>query len=608
MFQKLMLWSVVLMLGATAAAAEDLSHVEWQTNYDEPPIGDPANAQKGGVFKTFTDAYPLTMRLVGPNSNDAFSGWKRSFTQDFVLVNRHPVTDNYIPWMATHWSIQPDHRTVYYKLDPDAQWSDGKPVTAADYVFCFEMMQSEHIVDPFYNEYFKTHFEDVVAINDYTLKVVGKHESWRPLTDFALWAMPAHAHTLGPDWVQEHNNVVPPVQGPYTIGRRESGQFVEFDRIKDWWGADKHYMQGMYNADVIRVVIISDSDRAFDFFKKGEIDYYRVTTAKKWAEEMEFEAIKKGWAHRKRVFVDYPQGLYGFAMNLEKPVFQNKDFRKALQYMFNFEKINDKLMYNAYFRQVSAFTGTEYANPNLRPYGFDPRKAREHLEKAGFAKRGKDGIFADANGNRAAFTLSYGNKGLERHFTVMKQDFQRLGVDVALRLLEPGTAFKNGLERQYEMTTIARTSNFFPSPKQYFHSVFTETTNNNNIFSFGSPETDQLIEIYEFDLDKGKRLAAMHELDAKLQDEAFWIPFWHAPFLRFLYWDHVKFPAFFFPKRVERHSDWQVFWVDTEAEERLRAAMKNGEALGEDVVVDVDPYGVKAAMKAAAGAPEGAGS
>ena len=65
--------------------------------------------------------------------------------------------------------------------------------------------------------------------------------------------------------------------------------------------------------------VIDDTDRAFDFFKKGELDYYSVNTARMWAEEMDFEAVRMGWAHRKRLFVDYPQGVYGFAMNLERP-------------------------------------------------------------------------------------------------------------------------------------------------------------------------------------------------------------------------------------------------------------------------------------------------
>ena len=121
--------------------------IRWITNEEDPPIGS-AKALRGGTLNSSIDSYPLTFRLVGPNSNDAFAGWNRQFTMDFPLVIRHPSTDRFIPWMATHWSIAADQRTLYFKLDRDARFSDGKPVTAHDYVFTWRMMQSEHIVSP----------------------------------------------------------------------------------------------------------------------------------------------------------------------------------------------------------------------------------------------------------------------------------------------------------------------------------------------------------------------------------------------------------------------------------------------------------------------------
>jgi microcin C transport system substrate-binding protein len=121
--------------------------IVWETNYEEPPIGS-ADAIKGGTFNDWMTSYPLTFRLVGPNSLDAFANYNRLFTMEFSLVKRHPITDAYIPWMATAWSVQPDQKTVYVKLDPDARWSDGEPITADDWVFTYEMMQSPHIVDP----------------------------------------------------------------------------------------------------------------------------------------------------------------------------------------------------------------------------------------------------------------------------------------------------------------------------------------------------------------------------------------------------------------------------------------------------------------------------
>jgi microcin C transport system substrate-binding protein len=593
MFRRLALTAALLC--ATAAMAEDLSQLTWTTNYDDPPIGDP-EAKRGGTLFDYITAYPLTMRLVGPNSNDAFASWKRSFAQDLGLVGRHPTTDRYIPLLATHWSIQPDQKTVYYKLDPDVRWTDGKPLTADDYVFTFEMLQSEFIVDPFYNDYVQKYYESVVALDDRTLKIVGKFESWRPLDHFGIWPTPRHATKLGPDWVKDANNEFPVSYGPYVLSKAESGQYVEFKRLDKWWGDGKHYFRGMYNVERIHVKVIEDADRAFDFFIKGELSYYRVNTAKKWAEEMEFEAIKKGWAHRKRLFVDFPQGLYGFAMNLQKPIFRDKNFRKAIQHGFDFETINSKLMYSAYVRKCSVFEGTAFENPNLRNYEFDPRKVRQYLAAAGYTKRGRDGIFVDGHGRRASFTLNYGTKGLERHMTVIKQRYRKLGIELNLELLDPGTSFERGLERAYEMTILSRTSNFYPSPDQYFGSEFVPTTNNNNIWAYGTAYTDSLIKIYRDDLDADRRVRAMHELDAIISDEAFYVPFWDAPFIRFIYWDHVRWPEYFMPKRTEQFTDWQVFWVDEGQQKKLENAMKTGEAWPEDTVIDVDPYGIQSGM------------
>jgi len=585
----LLLLSCILL--PASLSADVPPYIIWETNTDDPPIGNPGAIQ-GGTLNYYIADYPLTFRLMGPNSNDAFAAWNRAYTMDFSLVNRHPVTDNFIPWMATHWSIMEDFQTVYYRLDPDARWSDGKPITADDYVFCWKMMLSEYIVDPFYNNHAKDYFKSVEKVQDYILKIVGTRPSWRPLFDYNLFPMPRHAVGLGPDWVKQANNTFQLASGPYTVTEATPGQKVVFTRQKNWWGNGKHYFKGLYNVEKI-VLRVLPHERDLDYFKKGELDFIRMPTAKIWAEEMDFEALKKGWAHRKRVFVDYPAGISGLHMNLGAPIFQNKDFRKAMQYIFPFELINSKLMYNSYYRQVSAFEGTEYVNPDLKPYGFNPGKAREHLQKAGYKKRGNDGILVDEKRNRASFSLIYGSKSIERHLTVVQQVYKKAGVEIKLNLLEGATAFNRGLERKYEMILSGRTSGMYPSPYQYFHSKFKEVTGNNNIWGFGAPETDKLIETYMFDLDKTKRLDAMGKLDKIIWDEAFYIPFWDAPYIRIIYWDHVCFPPSFFPKRTQQLTDWQVFWIDPNKKARLETAMKKGENLGEDKIVDVDPYDVK---------------
>ena len=590
--------------------------IVWETNFDDPPIGS-ANALRGGTFNFFIDSYPLTLRLMGPNSNDAFAGWNRAFTWDFPLVGRHPVTDNYIPIMATHWSVQDDQRTIFLKLDPDARFSDGKPITADDYVFTLEMMRSEHIVDPFYNNYAERFYESIDRIDDYTLRILGTRPSWRPLSEYAgLWPTPSHAVVLDESWVERTTNEYQIAVGPYVVSDVSRGESVTFERLDNWWGDDKHYFRGMYNFDRIHLPVIP-IERSLDYLRRGELDLIIETTAKTWNEDYTFEAVRNGWLRRARVFVDNPSGVSGLHMNLEAPIFQNKDFRTAMQYLFNFERLNRNLMYNEYFRQVSFFEGTEYANPDLEPYTFDPQKAKEHLERAGYHRpdnSGGDGLLASAfralrglvltrsdsddilvndRGEKASFTLIYGAKSLERHLTVMQQEYRRAGVDIRLRLLEPGTAFMRGLERKYEMTMTGRIAPFYPSPRQYLHTDFKSATNNNDIWGFGTAEVDSLIEIYEDNLDFGERRSAMYRMDEIVHDEAFYIPFWDAPYIRLVYWDYLRFPEFYLPRRTQSLTDWLVYWIDPDRRAALEEAMQAGRPLPVDEELDKDYYGLR---------------
>ena len=55
-------------------------------------------------------------------------------------------------------------------------------------------------------------------------------------------------------------------------------------------------------------------------------------------------------------------------MNLEDPIFQNRDFRLAMQYLFDFDRLNRNIWYNEYYRINSFFEGTEFANPDVQSY------------------------------------------------------------------------------------------------------------------------------------------------------------------------------------------------------------------------------------------------
>jgi len=583
--------------------------IVWETNNEEPLIGS-EKAIRGGTLNAAIFSYPLTFRLMGPNNNDSFASWNRAFTLAFGLVGMHPVTDKFIPIMATHWSVQSDQKTIYFKLDPDAKFSDGEAITADDYVFTWKMMQSKAIVDPFYNSYAERYFQSVDKIDDHTLRIVGTRPSWRPLVDYGgLFPSPSHKIVLDDTWVTRTTNEPQIAVGPYVVSATERGSSVTFKRIPNWWGDKKRYFVGMYNFDEIHLRVMQQ-ERELDYLRQGDLDMMVEFTARTWNESYTFPAVTNGWIRRARVFVDMPDGVFGLHMNLEAPIFQNKELRIALQHLFNFDRLNRNLMYNEYFRKKSFFEGTEFANPDLVGYEFSSEKAREHLERAGyrrpdanqggwakllnvayglvFTRSDTDDILVNDKGEKASFTLIYGQKGLERHLTVIQQDLRRAGIDMKLQLLEPGTAFQRGLERKFETILTGWAGGLFPEPRQFLHTEFKNSKNNNDFWGFGTPEVDELIKTYEESLDADARRQAMWKIDQIVHDEAFYVPFWSAPYTRLVYWDYVQFPEFYLPRRTQSPTDWMVYWIDPQKKGGLGEAPRPKKGYSPDEKLDQD--------------------
>ena len=97
--------------------------------------------------------FPRTLRTIGPDANGGF----RSYLLDnnvIGLTHAHPNSDGYYPGVANQWAVGKDGRTVYFRLDPNARFSDGNLVKASDYFFFFYFMRSKHIQAPWYNDYY----------------------------------------------------------------------------------------------------------------------------------------------------------------------------------------------------------------------------------------------------------------------------------------------------------------------------------------------------------------------------------------------------------------------------------------------------------------------
>ena len=106
------------------------------------------SAKKGGHLKFTLGRFPATFRALGQYHN---------YTENYYILNAlcyesllssHPVTLERTPGLASHWKISDDKMEFWFRINPDARWSDGQEVTAEDIVASYDIRMDETILMP----------------------------------------------------------------------------------------------------------------------------------------------------------------------------------------------------------------------------------------------------------------------------------------------------------------------------------------------------------------------------------------------------------------------------------------------------------------------------
>ena len=152
----------------------------------------------------------------------------------------------------------------------------------------------------------------------------------------------------------------PPLgSGPYKVGKFEQGRYVEFERVKDWWGANLPIMRGQYNFDVLRYDYYRDRDTAFEGFSAKSYTFREEFTSRVWATRYDFPAVKDGRVKRESIADERPSGMQAWMINTRREKFQDVRVREAFSYAFDFEWANKNLMFDAYARTQSCFQNSD---------------------------------------------------------------------------------------------------------------------------------------------------------------------------------------------------------------------------------------------------------
>ncbi|MFO1484272.1 MAG: extracellular solute-binding protein [Verrucomicrobiaceae bacterium] len=586
----------------TFATPADLpTNLKWENGMDEPEIGDP-NAKKGGTLRDYILSFPPTLRVLGENSNSSFRGYHYDDVE-MALTNLHPETGRVIPCIANEWAVSSDSRTVYFRIDPDATFSDGTPIEADDFFNQFYMQLSEYPKNPFGNQWYSENYANITRYDARTLSIALTEP--KPLAPYYVNTSPMSArfyNEFGPDFEQRYQWRCRPSSGPYVIHEEDIqfGRSVTLTRVKNWWGRNKKFYKYRYNVDRIIYRVIRLQDKVLELFRQGEIDVEQLMMGipEYWYEKLEVPEVHKGYIHKAKYYNVWPGSHAGLWLNCAVPPLNNKEVRLGLCYATNFQKVIDFDLRGDFERMRCFSQGFPLiGDPPIRPRPFDVQQARDHFAKAGYTKRGNDGILVNDNGERLSLTILHRKTDtIQKVMQRLKEEAVKAGVEYKLEGLDSTAYFQKATQKKHQIASVAfSVTPPIPDHYQAWHSkdAFMEDgktprPNTNNLCSFADPRMDKFCEEERHATTIEEIRKASWGADQIIYEEAPWIPSYEQNYFRVAYWRWVKWPEKTFNVAVsELPMSNHVHWIDEDVKQETLDAIRSGKTFPEtDLVFD----------------------
>jgi microcin C transport system substrate-binding protein len=580
-------FAFALALVATPAFAQESTEKVWrhgisligelkypegftQLDYVNPqaPKGGIARMARFGSFDTFNPI--LDKGQAAPTGGLIY---------ETLLTQTLDETSTAYGLLAEAVSYPDDFSSATFRLDPDAKWWDGQPVTPEDVIWSFEKGK-EH------NAFLKSYYADVekaekTAEGEVTFTFTEKNNRELPMIIGEFTVLPKHwweaTGLNGKPRDIGASTLEPPMgSGPYELASFSAGTSLTFKRLENYWGAEKPISLGTDNFDEIRYEYFRDTDVAFEAFKADQFDLWAENRAARWATAYDFPAVNEGKVVRERFEGPMQDNgvMVGFVFNLRQPKFQDVRVREALNYAFDFEQLQKTLFYGEYGRIDSFYYRTELASTGL-PEGEEleilnsvkdlvpakvftqeytnPIGGSENLRKnLAEAVRLLDeaGYVLDGNVRRLPdgqpFTIEILLNGptIEPVAENLVTNLGRIGIAVTIRSADSSQYQERLDNRDFDMTYNAWGQTLSPGNEQrdFWGSAAADLPSSRNYSGIKDPAIDALVEKVAFADDRETLIAATKALDRVLLAQHLLIPSYAAVDERIARWDRFGHP------------------------------------------------------------------
>lgn len=452
-------------------------------------------------------------------SSDAYSSIIQSYILE-GLAERDERTLEWRPNLATAWRISPDGLRIEFDLRQGITYSDGEPVTADDYVFTFNWIMNPEVEAPRARSYYEK-IQKLEKLSDRTIAFTFRE----PYFDsFALAAgfSPLARHLYGKYSPQDFNRSTGLLLGTGlyrlpnpTSWKPEPGKPIELVRNERYWGEPAPF-------DKIIFRVIDNEAARLTTFRNGELDALYPTPEQYRAMLKDEELVKRSQHFEYNtptagyIYIGWNQNRGG------KPtIFADKRVRQAMTMLIDRQRIVDEV----FLGYANVATGPfnplgKQADPNVKPWPYDPQRALAQLKDVGYADRNNDGVLESPQGEPLKFKLAYPatSETYKRAVLFMKDTFARAGVVLEPDPTEWSVLLKRLDDRDFEACSLGWTASLESDLYQIFHSSQITGTGDNNI-SYSNPEFDKLIEQARAEVNEAKRMPMWQQAHRILHED-----------------------------------------------------------------------------------------
>lgn len=417
-----------------------------------------------------------------------------------------------VPELAERWEISEDGKYYTFYLRQDVTWhpkegEEPAPFTADDVVFTYNIMMHPKTITSMKVRY--EFIESIIKMDDYTVQFVLKRPILNALAKFSFKVIPKHGPANQEFLSRDDPFAQKPIgTGPYMLKNITADREVILV-------ANEDYFKGRPHINKFAARPFADQNIMSQALLFNAIDMIVLVNHRD---------IPQIQGDKRYVLQPYNALSYSFfGYNMRNPLLADKRVRKAFTHAVNRQEMLDSFFQGQGTIISGPFAPGSWAyNLDVQPLDFDPQKAIELLNEAGFVK-GDDGIMVK-DGRKLSLTLKVPiakeSEAVKRVVLAFKNYLNKIGVDIEGEFKE-WLSWKEDVFLNHDFDIIFASWVFDDSAdiSSLFHSAEIGAWKN-NFGGYSNHEIDSLIVESKLTLDHEKRRTINRKLHAIIADES----------------------------------------------------------------------------------------